>query len=151
MKKNNVTVLYIEDDGMLMNMYESLFTKHGFSFIGAKDFTEGVKKAKSKKPEIILLDLLLPSKERWIPTDLNTRVGFDILEEIKKSPETKNIPVIILTNIDEASAQKRAQELGADGYMIKANVLPKEVLEKTRQTLVKFGIEPPCDPRKEKC
>jgi len=144
-------IAYVEDDGMLMTMYKTLFTQHGFDFAGAPDFSSGLEMIKNKKPALVLLDLLLPDKSDWIPTDLNVNLGLDLLSEIKKNPETKNIPIIILSNIDESDVVDEAKKRGSDDYMVKAHVLPKEVLAKVREILLKRGIELPCDPRKEKC
>ena len=151
MPHNPPLVLYIEDDGLLMNMYKQLFTIHGFGFAGAKDFDSGQKMIQEKNPDIVLLDLLLPSKAKWIPTDLNVGLGMQILEELKADPKTKHIPVVILSNIDEAPVVKEAEKLGAEDYLVKANMLPKETLAKVIEILEKHGIKAPCDPRKEKC
>src|SRR3990167_5480964 len=98
-KSKKPLIAYIEDDGMLMNMYEQLFNIHGFSFVGARDFESGEKMIKEKKPDLLLLDLLLPDKMKWIPTELNVSYGLDLLSGIKKNPLTKNIPVIVLSNM----------------------------------------------------
>ena len=144
-------IAYIEDDAMLLTMYEQLFTIHGFDFAGSKDFTSGRKMINSKKPDLVLLDLLLPDKSKYIPTDLNVNLGLDLLSDIKKNPSTKNIPVIILSNIDENDVVDDAKKRGADDYMVKAHVLPKEVLAKVRDILGARGVELPCDPIKENC
>ena len=150
-KSKKPLIAYIEDDGMLMNMYEQLFNIHGFSFVGARDFESGEKMIKEKKPDLLLLDLLLPDKMKWIPTELNVSYGLDLLSGIKKNPLTKNIPVIVLSNMDESEIVNEANKRGADEYMVKAHVLPKEVLAKVREILGARGVELPCDPMKEKC
>ena len=144
-------IAYIEDDGMLMTMYKTLFIEHGFDFVGAKDFSSGEKMIKAKKPDLLLLDLLLPDKSKWIPTDLDVELGLQILKDLKSDSGTRDIPVIILSNIDESDVIKEAKKQGAEDYMVKANVLPKQVLAKVRDILGKRGIELPCDPIKEKC
>ncbi|PIR56732.1 MAG: hypothetical protein COU72_04725, partial [Parcubacteria group bacterium CG10_big_fil_rev_8_21_14_0_10_41_35] len=150
MSNKKPLIAYIEDDAMLLTMYEQLFTIHGFSFVGARDFESGAKMIKEKNPDVILLDMLLPDKMKWVPTELNVSYGLDLLSEIKKNPATKNTPVIILSNMDESAIVNEAKERGADDYMIKAHVLPKEVLAKVREILGARGIEIPCDPIKEK-
>lgn len=141
-------IIYIEDDAMLMNMYRQLFTIHGFAFAGAQNFDQGQKLLAKSKPDLILLDLLLPSKAKWIPTDLNSALGLEILSGLKTNPQTKDIPVIVLTNLDEPEIAAEAKKRGADDYIIKAEVLPKDILKRVREILANKGVELPIDPKK---
>ncbi|PIT90425.1 MAG: response regulator, partial [Candidatus Komeilibacteria bacterium CG10_big_fil_rev_8_21_14_0_10_41_13] len=83
-------ILIIEDDGFLLQMYSSKLTLEGFKVVDAIDGEKGVRVAKKELPDLILLDLMLPKKD-----------GVTVLGELKKDKETKNIPVIILTNIGQ--------------------------------------------------
>lgn len=136
-------ILYIEDDGLLMNMYQDLFTLGGFRFAGARDFAAGRELISKEKPDVILLDLILPRQaSKWIITELSPQLGLDLLAEIKTKPETKDIPVIVLSNLDEPEVIEKAQKAGADEYLIKVNVQPKDVLAKVRDILGKKEIVP---------
>lgn len=143
-------ILYIEDDGMLLNMYRHLFEVHGFRFAGAQNFAGARDILAEEKPALILLDLLLPPKPQWVPADLDVKLGLDLIAEIKTGAKTKDIPVIVLSNLDEAEVVAAAQKRGADDYLIKVKVLPKDVLARVREILGKKGVELPVDPRLEK-
>ena len=136
-------ILYIEDDGMLFNMYRDLFTMNGFRFAGARDYATGRELIGQELPDLILLDLILPPKTKWLITELSPQLGLDLLSEIKTKPETKDIPVIILSNLDDDEVIKEAQKRGADDYLIKVRVLPKDVLAKVRDVLGKRVVELP--------
>ena len=150
MRHNPPLVLYVEDDGLLMNMYEQLFTIHGFAFAGGRDFESGKSLIAEQEPDMILLDLILPSKAKWIPTELDATLGLELLKELKEDPKTKNTPVVILTNLDEPGVEKKAKELGADRFVIKANVLPRETLAIVRELLAARGVALPIDPLAKK-
>ena len=106
MEKNKI--LIIEDDKFLIKLYGDKLRREGFEVVGAISGEEGLGKVFVEKPDLVLLDLVLPQKS-----------GFEILSEIKLNPKTKNTPVIILTNLGQESDVKRGLELGADTYLIK--------------------------------
>lgn len=140
-------IAYIEDDDLLMNMYRHLFTVHGFAFAGAKDFEAGQELVDKQKPDLLLLDLLLPTKAKWLPTDINVNLGLELLAKIKADPKNKNTPVIVLSNLDESEVVAEAKKRGADDYIIKAEVLPKDVLKRVREILKSKGVDLPVDPK----
>jgi CheY-like chemotaxis protein len=111
-------VLSIEDDAFLSSLVSSKLIETGFSVINANTGKDGIAKAKTEKPNLILLDIMLP--------DMG---GFEILETLKKDPETKDIPVIILSNLGGREEIERGVQLGAASYLIKSNILPHEVAE----------------------
>jgi len=143
MPHNPPLILYVEDDGMLLNMYREFFTIYGFAFAGAPDFKTGKKLIPEKMPDLILLDLLLPDLWSAIPKHVNHELGLDILKEIKENPATRDIPVIILSNIDEASVVAKARALGAEDFLVKAHVVPKEVLAAIKKVFDARGIPLP--------
>lgn len=117
-------VLVAEDDNFLMKVYEVKLNKEGFNLIMARDGEEAVKLIKSEKPDIILLDLVMPKKN-----------GFEVLTEVKADPETKNIPILILSNLGQVEDIKKGLDAGADDYIIKADVSIEEIVEKIRKKL----------------
>jgi len=143
MPHNPPLILYIEDDGMLLNMYREFFTIHGFAFAGAADFQNGKKLIPETMPDVVLLDLLLPDLRSSIPKNVDHELGMEILKEIKRDPKTREIPVIILSNIDEPRVIERAKELGAEDFLVKAHVVPKEVLVKVKKILTNRGVTLP--------
>lgn len=119
-------VLIIEDDVFLSGIYQKKFEMEGFKVIIAGDGESGWQTAKKKKPDIILLDILLPKLD-----------GFAVLEKLKKDAETKNIPVILLTNLGQKDDVEKGLEQGAVDYLIKAHFKPSEVVDKVSKILEK--------------
>ena len=121
---NMKTILFVEDEMALQKTFKDVLEEEGYEIITALDGEVGLKLTKEKKPDLILLDLILPKLD-----------GFEFLEKMKADPEIKNIPVIILTNLERAEDIERALELGATTYLVKANYSLKEVIEKVRKIL----------------
>lgn len=117
-------ILLVEDDTFLSNIYQTKFTKEGYQVFAASDGEDALKAVKIKKPDIILLDVLLPKLD-----------GFAVLEKLKKDPETKDIPVILLTNLGQRDDVDRGLQLGAADYLIKAHFKPSETVAKVRKIL----------------
>ncbi len=116
-------ILFIEDDDILQRMYTKKLTSQQFDILQARDGTTALALLKNTIPDLILLDIMLPGH-------IN---GFDILENIKKSPTLKNIPVIILTNLD--SEEKTAKEIGANAYFVKANTKTDDLVASINKLL----------------
>ena len=117
-------ILMIEDDIFLRKLYKDQIIRAGFDFIEATNGIEGVNKTKSEKPDLILLDLILPRKN-----------GFDVLRDIKGNEDTKNIPVIVLSSLGHEADIKEALDLGAQDYLVKTEVRLSEVLIKIKGML----------------
>src|SRR3989339_1752250 len=117
-------ILVIEDDRSLQNALLEIISQEGFESESALDGEEGIAKIKTFKPDLILLDIILPKKD-----------GFEVLEEIKKDETLKNIPVLILTNLEEVDNVQKALDLGATNYMVKSDFSLKDVLEKVKENL----------------
>ncbi len=117
-------ILIIEDEQALQRALSDYMAKEGYKIFSAVDGESGFALAKKEKPDLIMLDLILPKM-----------TGLDVLEKIKKDPEIKRISVIILTNIEDAESIGRAMQLGAAAYMLKAAYKLEEVLEKVKKFL----------------
>jgi len=117
-------ILIVEDDEFLSGMYITKFTMEGFHVVFAEDGELGLAKAKVELPKLILLDILLPKKN-----------GFEVLQELKSEETTKQIPVILLTNLSQEDDIKRGYELGAVDYLVKAYNIPSEVVKKVKEHL----------------
>ncbi|MFA5030379.1 MAG: response regulator [Patescibacteria group bacterium] len=132
-------VLLIDDDHSLIHMYTLKFTLDDtYELLTADTPERGLEIARDASPDIILLDLVLPKSAQSFG-NLNKEIGFHVLEELKKDEKTKDIPVVILTNLDEKTQGnvERAKELGAIDYWVKAHYQPAEVIEKVRQLVKK--------------
>lgn len=121
---NKAKILLVEDEKMLADMYATKFSMEGYEIVSAYDGKEGLAAARREKPDIILLDIIMPKLD-----------GFAVLKELKQDDATKGIPVILLTNLGQESDVKRGKELGADDYFVKANHSPQEVVEIVKKTL----------------
>ena len=119
-------ILMIEDDRFLRKIYRDKLTKAGFEFIEATNGIEGINKVISERPDLVLLDLILPRKN-----------GFDVLIDMKSNKNTKDIPVIILSNLGQESDIKRGLALGAQDYLVKTEVSLSEVVDKAKEWLIK--------------
>ena len=92
--------------------------------VSAMDGEEGLRLVKLEKPDLILLDLILPKVH-----------GFEVLKQLKDDKETKDIPIIVLTNLEGTGDVEKALELGATTYLVKANYSLEEVLQKIKKAL----------------
>lgn len=113
-------VLLIEDEQLLLDLYTEAFENESFELITAQDGDSGLKLA-SKLPDLILLDILLPG--------IN---GFDVLRKLKTNPNTRDIPVIVLTNLGSEQTdndKKLALSLGAVDYLVKSYHTPEEIAQ----------------------
>lgn len=122
--KESDTVLIVEDDEFLRQLVAQKLTQEGFNVIAAIDATEAFKSIHEKQPQVILLDLILPGMD-----------GYEILDQLKKDPFTKSIPVIVLSNLGQREDIDKALKAGAGDYLIKANFTPGEIVEKVRSVL----------------
>ncbi len=119
-------ILFIEDESALQKSLGDVLRKKGYEVFSALDGEIGLRLAKTKSPDLILLDLILPRKD-----------GFEVFEELKKDPNLADIAVIVLTNLERMEDVERALNLGAKTYLVKANYNLSEVVEKIEKVLEK--------------
>lgn len=117
-------ILFIEDESALQKTFSEILNQEGYQMVSALDGEIGLRLAKDKKPDLILLDLILPKVN-----------GFDVLKKLKEDKETKDIPIIVLTNLEEMGDVDKAIELGATTYLVKASYSLKEIVEKIKKAL----------------
>lgn len=123
MPERKPKIVLIEDDQFILEMYQ-LKLQQDFEVKTAVDGVEGLELIKKERPDLVLLDIILPRQD-----------GFEVLEQVKKDPELKDIPVLLLTNLGQKSNIQRGLRLGALDYIIKAHYTPAEVLAKVKQVL----------------
>lgn len=121
---NMLKLLIVEDDPLVTELYNRLFGFYKYEIKTAINGKEGVEHAKSFRPDLILLDIMMPVMD-----------GIEALRLLKQDPTTKEIPVILLTNIDDESAIKEAMELGAADYMVKSDFTPNDIIEQVNRYL----------------
>lgn len=121
---NNKTILIIEDERGLQKTLSDTLIGEGFKVANALDGEIGLALARQEKPDLILLDLILPKKD-----------GFQVLKELKADDKTKDIKVIVLTNLESNADVDRVLAAGATTYLVKANYSLDDVIKKVKETL----------------
>ena len=124
MPENIKKVLIVEDDKFLAKMLGRMLESHQYETILASNGKEGLLKASSDQPNLILLDIMLPDID-----------GFDLLETIKNNEKTKKIPVIIISNLGQPEDIQQGRSLGAKDYLVKSDLSLDEVVKKVRKYL----------------
>lgn len=117
-------ILLIEDDPALVKALGEFLSLAGYEVASALDGEAGLALARTERPDLILLDLILPR----LP-------GIEVLKELRKDPELAAVPVIVLTNVESTETVEQAVELGAKAYLVKTSYSLEEVLEKVKAAL----------------
>ena len=119
-------ILIIDDDPFIADMYVIKFKNEGFEVAAASDGKTGIEQATRMKPDVILLDVVMPSTD-----------GFDILQQLRKDTTLGHPKIVFLTNFGQREDIDRGMRMGADDYIIKAHFTPSEVAERVRALLNK--------------
>lgn len=117
-------ILFIEDDNILQKAVSEVLEKKGFKVISAFDGISGLKVAKEEKPDLILLDLILPKLD-----------GFGVLKELKETSDTSEIPVLVLTNLEDLESLQKVVEFGVKDYLVKSEYSLEELVKKIEETI----------------
>ena len=117
-------ILLVDDDQSLRQLYKLELANHQYEIIEASDGDEGLSKAISEKPDLILLDIMMPKSD-----------GVATLTKVKAEDSIKNIPVVMLTNFGQENLVQQAFSLGATDYLLKYKVTPAEMASKVDQVL----------------
>jgi two-component system cell cycle response regulator len=120
------TVLIIEDDPDQIFLYETEFTIHGFQVKIAPNGLAGLEAAEKEQPDLILLDEVMEEM-----------TGLVTLKKLKENQKTKNIPVILFTNLEKDEKEQEARQLGAVDFVVKSKVMPKDLVARVKQCLKK--------------
>ena len=117
-------ILLAEDDRFLRRAAESALKRAGFTVLPAADGEEALRLARAEKPDLVLLDLIMPKLQ-----------GFEVLKALKADPATAMIPVVVLSNLGQDGDVQRALESGAVAYLVKANLSLDELVVRARGAL----------------
>lgn len=120
----NKKILIIEDEKVQMDMYRTRFEKAGFKVITARNGKPGLELAKRQRPDLILLDIVMPLVN-----------GFRVLEKLKKDTQVKDIPIVILSNLSQKEEIEKGLKLGAEEYIVKTSLTPSQIVEKIKARL----------------
>jgi len=124
---NPFKILIVEDDFVLAGMYKERLQNEGYKIFTADNGEDALDEALAVKPDVVLLDLMLPKKG-----------GLGVLQIIRSRPETSNTAVIILTNHPDPRYKEAAERYGIEDFIFKAQVMPKDVIAKINQTIDKI-------------
>lgn len=122
--KNKIKILVIDDEPIIQEILAGELQKEGFSIISSLDGESGLKKAFKEKPDLILLDIIMPKMD-----------GISVLKKLKENRETGRIPIIILTNLREGEAVAISQKSGVLDYLVKADYTLSELVAKIKKLL----------------
>ena len=117
-------ILLVEDDKFLRELMSKKLITLGYEVVSAADGESGLVMIKETKPDVVLLDLILPG--------IN---GFEVLEKAKQDPEIANIPVVILSNLGQTEDIEKGLALGAKDFLVKAHFTPQEIVNKLKSIL----------------
>ena len=117
-------ILFIEDEAALQKTIGDILREEGYEVVSALDGETGLRLAQQKNPDLILLDLILPKMH-----------GLDLLAKLRENEETKDIPVIVLTNIEDVQGIEKAISLGARAYLVKSDYKLDEVIRKIKEAI----------------
>lgn len=115
-------VLVIDDEAEVRDIYQREFGRQGYNVDVADDGEEGLLKAGENQPDLILLDIMLPKMS-----------GLDVLKSLKGNSLTKEIPVLLLTNLADDRIIKDGFKTGAEGYLLKASYTPSQIVEESKK------------------
>jgi CheY-like chemotaxis protein len=125
-KDATYSILAVEDDKFLSRALNDKLEREGFDVRVAGNGIEALKMIEERTPDLMLLDIMMPKKN-----------GFEVLEEIRLKPDTRNIPVAVLTNLSQESDRKKCEELGVDAYFVKSDTPIKDIADHVKHMLVK--------------
>ena len=118
------TVLVIEDEAFILDLLVYKFKDQDWKIVSAMNGEAGIEKAKEEKPDIILLDILMPGMN-----------GYEVLEQLKSDESMKDIPVLVLSNYGQKGEIEKSKELGAVDHLVKANIIIEEVINRAEKIL----------------
>lgn len=128
MEAKDFTILIVEDDKFLVDIFATRLKSAGYNVLVANDGESGLQVATEHHPHLILLDVIMPQMD-----------GYEVLAKLKQQDMTKDIPVILLTNLGHEEDVEKGLKSGAAGYMIKAQYTPTEVLNKVKEVLERYN------------
>jgi len=133
MRSEKGRILFVEDEKLLVNMYHDFFEKNGYDFLSTKDIKEALDITMFEQPDVVLLDIIIPKPENTVAEQ-----GYEYLEAVKKDPKTKNVPIIVFTNLDTEQDREKSRKMGAAAYIFKRETTPRKVLETVAEIIGKY-------------
>jgi len=123
-------ILFIDEEASLVNIYYDFFKKNGWEFLTTYDIPKALEISEIEKPDAVLLDIVIP-----LPENVIAEQGYEFLKQIKVNPETKDIPVIVFSNLDTPRDRQKSKDLGAAAFIFKRDCSPREVFETVNEVI----------------
>ena len=124
-----VKIMLVEDDSNLREIYAARLGADGFEVVSAEDGEAGLALAVREKPDLIITDVMMPKIS-----------GFDMLDILRSTPETKDTKVIVMTALNQAEDKERGEKMGADKYLVKSQVTLDDVVRSAHEVLAKATV-----------
>ncbi len=124
MKSSKGRILLVEDERQLVDIYHDFLEMNGYDFLSTKDIREALQITEFEQPDLVLLDIIIPKPENTIAEQ-----GWEYLEAIKKNPKTKDIPIVVFTNLETHRDRVKSEKMGATAYIFKRDCTPREVMD----------------------
>jgi len=121
-------ILIVEDNSIIAKMLKTTLTLEGHDVTIAPNGATGLEKVRTNRPDLLLLDIMMPGMD-----------GFEVCRRLREAEETKDIPIVFLSNLYQSQHQELARQLGALDYLVKVHMSPVQLAEKVKEILV--GIE----------
>ncbi|MDD5110592.1 MAG: response regulator [Patescibacteria group bacterium] len=115
-------ILIVEDEPNLLELYRLALERDGFEVFTASNGEAGLMLVRGNAPDLVLLDILMPKVD-----------GYEMLKRLKEDAKAKNIPVVIFSNLSQKEEIEKGLKLGAQDFIIKTSVTPREMVEKVKQ------------------
>lgn len=119
-------LLIIEDEEYLLDMYKMKFESAGYNVLAVRDGEAGLAMIRNEKPDFVLLDIVLPKKS-----------GYEVLKELRNDEKIKDTKVYILSSLGQKAEIKKGLDDGADGYLVKTDLTPQQLVEGVNKVLAK--------------
>lgn len=116
-------ILFVEDERELVSIYKDFLESNGYDFLSTDNIETAMHLTEFEQPDIVLLDIIIPKPENTIAEQ-----GWEYLEAVKKNPKTKDIPIVVFTNLDTPQDRDKSEQMGAIAYIFKRDCTPREVM-----------------------
>jgi len=123
-------ILFIDEEVALVNMYRDIFEKKKYEFLTTFDIKKAFEIVKEEKPDAVLLDIVIPMSNNVIAEQ-----GYDFLKTVKGSSLTKDVPIIVFSNLNAIEDRQKSRELGAAAFIFKRDCSPREVFETVEEVI----------------
>lgn len=143
--KRHIKVLFIEDEDLLRSLFGEVFLLDettDYTVLSAMDLKSGLEQARMEKPDVVILDLILPYDKSTSgeEEDLSEKMGIAFLKQIKNEPGYEVIPIVVFSNMTDIEIRKQVFEAGATDFLIKSETTPEkflEIVKKVTETPIK--------------